>query len=89
MFGAAERTGPGGADVTLPLLALLGSDDPLCAAEGSERFAAEAPRGRFHAYPGMRHEIFNEPDQESVFTDVLDWMRALESAGSGTGGART
>ena len=86
MFGAAERTGAGGADVALPLLALHGTEDPLCAASGSEMFAAAAPQGQYRAYRGMRHEIFNEPDRESVFEDVLAWMRALESdRGAGAG----
>jgi alpha-beta hydrolase superfamily lysophospholipase len=24
--------------------------------------------------PGLRHEIFNEPERESVFADLLGWM---------------
>ena len=64
-------------------LALHGSDDPLCAAAGSEAFAGAAPRGQYRSYPGMRHEIFNEPGRESVFEDVLGWMRALESDRNG------
>ena len=27
-------------------------------------------------YPGLYHEIFNEPEREQVFADVQDWCEA-------------
>jgi alpha-beta hydrolase superfamily lysophospholipase len=74
LMAALERTGPGGADVALPLLALHGGDDPICSPTGSERFAAAAPRGRFIRYPGLRHEIFNEPSYRDVLGDVASFL---------------
>jgi alpha-beta hydrolase superfamily lysophospholipase len=54
----------------LPLLALHGADDPICDPTGSERFATEALHGRFIRYPGLRHEIFNEPSYREVLEDL-------------------
>ena len=76
LLGAVERTGPGGADVTLPLLVLHGGDDPICPSEGSERFAAAARTARFIRYPGLRHEIFNEPAYRDVLADVGSFFEA-------------
>lgn len=71
LLGAVERTGPNGSDVAPPLLVLHGGDDPICPPDGSERFAAAAREGRFVRYPGLRHEIFNEPSHRDVLHDVV------------------
>ena len=64
--------------VRLPMFLLHGEDDPLCEAEGSRRFFEALPQGEalgsaLRIYPGLRHEIFNEPEREQVYQDVLDW----------------
>jgi len=83
LMGALERTGPRGADVALPLLVLHGGDDPICAPAGSERFAAAAPAARFVRYPGLRHEIFNEPSYGRVLSDVASFFEEhLDEIGS-------
>ena len=28
-------------------------------------------------YPKLRHEIFNEPEREQVYLDVLEWLGGL------------
>lgn len=83
---AIERTAAGGADVSLPLLALHGGDDRICPPEGSERFARAAPRGRFVRYPGLRHEILNEPSWESVLGDLEAWLGEQLAAAEATPG---
>jgi alpha-beta hydrolase superfamily lysophospholipase len=83
LLAAVERTGAGGADMELPLLVLHGGDDPICASEGSERFAAAAPAARFICYRGLRHEIFNEPSSPDVLADVASFLeQQLERARS-------
>src|SRR5262249_38108746 len=83
LLSTGARRGPRGADVSLPLLVLHGSDDPICASEGSERFAAAASRARFIRYPGLRHEIFNEPSFREVLADVGSFLEGqLDAAGS-------
>lgn len=76
LLAAVERTGSGGADVGLPLLVLHGADDSICPPVGSERFAAAAPAARFIRYPGLRHEIFNEPRWQEVLADVAEFFDA-------------
>ena len=34
-----------------------------------------APGSELRLYPELRHEIFNEPEAEAIFGDVLDWLR--------------
>jgi alpha-beta hydrolase superfamily lysophospholipase len=82
MTDARERMAAGGADIAVPMLLLHGADDPLCLPEGSERFFASQPDRRVsgsavRVYPDLRHEIFNEPEREKVFTDVLEWMQTI------------
>lgn len=85
MMAATERTAAGGGEVGVPLLMLHGGGDPLCAAQGSQDFfeslpATARPPSRLEIYPGLLHEIFNEPEQEQIFEDLLGWVCGLESA---------
>lgn len=60
----------------LPLLLLHGSEDRLCAPEGSamvhERVASADKTLR--RYQGLYHEVFNEPEKDEVLTDVVTWI---------------
>ena len=85
MLDAMKRTAGGGAEVEVPMLLLHGGDDPLCSPSGSEGFAASLPAGSappsmLKIYPGLLHEIFNEPEREEVFRDLLGWVRSLEAS---------
>ena len=79
MFDAAQRLHGGAGDVEVPLLVLHGEDDPIAPPEGSRTFAAglTSPGSDLRTYPGLRHEIFNEPEAESVYADVLAWLDKL------------
>lgn len=78
LFDALDRTASRGADVQLPLLMLHGDADPICSPEASRSFAHAADDARFVSYPGLRHELFNEPEREQVFQDVQRWIREHE-----------
>jgi alpha-beta hydrolase superfamily lysophospholipase len=80
LFGAIRRTGEGGSDVRLPMLLLHGEADPICPAGGSRHFFTQidAAGKALRAYPGLLHEIFNEPEREKVFEDLLEWLRGLK-----------
>jgi len=60
----------------VPFLLLHGEADALIDPRGSERFfaAATVPGRQFRHYPGLYHEVFNEPEREQVFQDILDWL---------------
>jgi len=80
MFDAAARTAGGGADIGVPMLVLHGEEDRLCPPQGSRELHAtlKAPGSALRLYPGLRHEIFNEPEAEDVFRDILEWLRERE-----------
>jgi acylglycerol lipase len=88
-LSAVGRTRVASGRVRVPMLLLHGGDDPLCLPEGSRLFfeGLSVPTSDFHVYPGLRHEIFNEPEREAIFEDLLGWMQRAPSAlpGAGTG----
>ena len=78
LMGAIERTAGSADRVRAPLLMLHGEEDPICPVAGTRRFFERLvvePR-RIQTYPGLRHEIFNEPEHARVFEDVLAWVQA-------------
>jgi alpha-beta hydrolase superfamily lysophospholipase len=76
LLEAAPRTAALAGEIEVPLLVLHGEADPICAAEGSRAFHAgvHTSGSALEIYPGLRHEIFNEPDRERVWQDVLGWL---------------
>ena len=66
----------------MPLLFIAGEQDPVGDNGKGVRVAAQALRGDGVArvdevlYPGMRHEILNEPERGRVMADVLAWLEA-------------
>ncbi|GMQ84886.1 MAG: alpha/beta hydrolase [Acidimicrobiia bacterium] len=62
-------------EIKVPTLVIHGAEDrlvppmasaPLAAVDGVER----------KLYPGVRHELHNEPEQGQVLSDVADWLDA-------------
>ena len=66
----------------MPLLFIAGEQDPVGDNGKGVRIAAQAMRDAGVArvdevlYPGMRHEILNEPERGRVMADVLAWFEA-------------
>jgi alpha-beta hydrolase superfamily lysophospholipase len=66
------------AGIALPVLLLHGGADVMTAPEGScflHDHISSADK-TLKIYPGLYHEIFNEPEREAVLTDVLNWCEA-------------
>ncbi|MEV0031095.1 lysophospholipase [Nocardia sp. NPDC050793] len=64
--------------LTVPLLVLHGTADALAAPSSTdliERGAASKDLTVIR-YEGLYHEIFNEPEQDRVLTDVVTWLEA-------------
>ena len=59
-----------------PLLMLLGEADRLVDPSGGKDFfaAAGVADKTLKTYPGLFHEVFNEPEQGTVLGDVVDWI---------------
>ena len=64
----------------IPTLVLHGEDDGLVPASASE-ILATAPLVERRTYPGLRHELHNEPEGPAVIDDVVAWL-AERSAGA-------
>ena len=59
----------------LPTLVLHGEDDGLVPASASEVFAT-APGVERRTYPGLRHELHNEPEGPAIVDEIIAWLRA-------------
>ncbi|MBS9533246.1 lysophospholipase [Mycobacterium sp. M1] len=66
------------AALSAPLLVIHGEDDGLVPAAGSRRLAecAGSADVQLTVYPGLYHEVFNEPEREQVLADVVGWIDA-------------
>ena len=80
IYHGGARTLAAAGNVGVPVLLLHGGDDRLVPSSGSTRFAraVTVPGSELRIYPELRHEIFNEPEWESVLGDVLAWLGKRE-----------
>lgn len=64
--------------ITLPTLIMWGTADRLCPPAGAELVAANIGSADLtvRPYPGLFHEIFNEPERELVLDDLVAWLQA-------------
>ncbi|QUR65941.1 alpha/beta hydrolase [Mycobacterium spongiae] len=64
--------------LTAPLLVLHGSDDRLIPVNGSRRLVecVGSKDVELKIYPGLYHEIFNEPERNEVIDHVVSWITA-------------
>jgi lysophospholipase len=68
-------------DLTLPILLMHGTEDRLTDIEGTrelERLATNSDVTA-HYYDGLYHEVFNEPEQDQVLDDLVEWLDAQTS----------
>lgn len=85
MFAAMSQVQEAAGDITLPLLLMHGGEDAMTAPAGSQFLYDQVNSGEktLKIYPGLYHEIFNEPEQQAVFADLLGWceerLGALEA----------
>jgi alpha-beta hydrolase superfamily lysophospholipase len=64
------------AKLTAPLLIVHGDKDRLIGLEGSRMLVENAASAEvaLKVYPGLFHEVFNEPEKERVLDDVTSWI---------------
>ena len=65
-----------GSRIKVPLLILHGGDDRVCDPSWSQYLhdLVSSPDKKLIIYDGLYHEVYNEPEAESVFADVLSWL---------------
>lgn len=61
--------------LSIPTLVVHGGDDRLVPTATSQPFEGRRSVTR-RVYPGVRHELHNEPEGERVLDDVIAWIRA-------------
>ena len=75
LFGTPKRV-----ERPMPLLIMVGDDDPLGGEASAKKLAdAYLQRGgltdvELIVYGGARHEVFNETNQVEVRADLVDWL---------------
>jgi alpha-beta hydrolase superfamily lysophospholipase len=62
--------------LTAPLLVVHGEQDKLVPVDGSRRLVecVGSKDVQLKVYPGLYHEVFNEPEQAAVLDDVAAWI---------------
>ncbi|MBF6186480.1 MULTISPECIES: alpha/beta hydrolase [Nocardia] len=63
--------------LTVPTLVLHGTADTLAAPSSADLIerGAAAKDLTVHRYDGLYHEVFNEPEKETVFADLERWLQ--------------
>lgn len=78
LFASMQALADAAASITIPVLIMHGESDVMTAPVGSQHFfdrvASEDKTLRL--YPGLFHEIFNEPEQERVLGELCNWLNA-------------
>lgn len=59
----------------LPTLIMIGSEEGLVKTEAIEEFCQKAPLVELKYWPGLYHELHNEPEKDLVFHYALDWIK--------------
>jgi alpha-beta hydrolase superfamily lysophospholipase len=64
--------------ITLPFIVVQGGDDKLVDPAGAQMLyeMASSKDKMLEIYPGMYHEVFNEPDRMRVLQEVETWLEA-------------
>ena len=64
--------------IRLPIMIMHGKDDSLTSPSGSREMFENlgSDDKTLRIYPGLFHEVFNEPEQDQVMTDMSDWLEA-------------
>jgi len=83
LFRAMQDVALGRRGIRLPLLLMHGDADVMTAVDGSRHLAADVGSSdvTLKIYPGLYHEIFNEPERETVLKDLHAWLQAHGAGG--------
>jgi alpha-beta hydrolase superfamily lysophospholipase len=75
MFAAMNAIQAGAPGIRLPILILHGGADVMTSPDGSRYLhdTITSSDNTLHIYPGLYHEIFNEPERSEVLAQVLEW----------------
>jgi alpha-beta hydrolase superfamily lysophospholipase len=73
-FTAQSRASAAVGRIRIPTLVIHGEEDRLVPPHASAGLA-RLPNVERRLYPGLRHELHNEPEGRRIVGEVIDWMR--------------
>lgn len=78
MLKGMQRVSAEAAQITLPILIVQGGADRIVSPEGARMLynAVSSADKSIQIYPGLYHEVFNEPEHDRVLNDVEIWLKA-------------
>lgn len=78
MVAAMSSTLARAGDIRIPIILMHGEQDTLASPSGSARLhdGVSSEDKTLRIYPGLYHEIFNEPEQDQVLSEMSDWLEA-------------
>jgi alpha-beta hydrolase superfamily lysophospholipase len=78
LMGVGETMPLRAAALTAPLLVVHGEADKLIPVQGSRHLmeCVGSDDAHLKVYPGLYHEVFNEPERAVVLDDVASWIEA-------------
>jgi alpha-beta hydrolase superfamily lysophospholipase len=78
LIGVGETVPQRAPGLTAPLLVVHGEQDKLVPVKGSRRLMEYVGSEDAHltVYPGLYHEVFNEPERAVVLDEVVSWIEA-------------
>ena len=72
-FAEQRKVRDGAAHLAVPTIVIHGEDDPIIPVKSGEALAI-VPGVTRRTYPGLRHELHNEPEGPSIIADVIAWI---------------
>lgn len=78
LIGVGETMPRRAAALTAPILVVHGGQDKLIPVQGSRHLmeCVGSQDAQLKVYPELYHEVFNEPERETVLNDVVSWIEA-------------
>ena len=78
LIGVGETMPQRAPALTAPLLVVHGEQDKLIPVQGSRHLmeCVGSTDAHLKVYPGLYHEVFNEPERAVVLDDVTSWIEA-------------
>ncbi len=77
-LSAMQRIGAEAGRISLPFIIVQGGEDKLVDPSGAQMLydLASSTDKTIKIYPGLYHEVFNEPERDIVLKDVETWLTA-------------
>lgn len=77
LLAAGPKAFQRASEITTPILIMHGDADALASVEGSRTLndLITSDDKSLRIYKGLYHEIMNEPEQDQVIADIIEWIR--------------